>query len=73
MAKKLHICYGNSCKKEGSSKKIKTWAKGIKAGFKIKKSKCMGLCSKAYAIRFKGNTLSCDSKSELEKILEAKK
>jgi NADH:ubiquinone oxidoreductase subunit E len=73
MAKKLCICKGNSCKQEGSFKIIKTWAKELKIRNKIKKSKCLGLCSKAYGVKYKGKSYSCDSKSELEKILDGKK
>jgi len=72
MTKKLYICNGSSCKQEGSNKILKAWVKELKIKNKVKKSKCLGHCSKAFGIQFKGNSHSCTSKSELEKILGRK-
>ena len=69
MAKKLLICYGKACKNIGTHQKLKKWANKIKTATKIKKSKCLGICKKNYAIEFKGEIYSCDSKKELEKII----
>jgi len=70
MAKKISICKGEHCKKAGTYKKLKGWAKDLKFDVKIKKSKCLGICKESYAIKFKGEVYSCQSKKELEKILD---
>jgi NADH:ubiquinone oxidoreductase subunit E len=67
MTKKLHICNGKTCKSDGSSKKIKNWAKKLK--IRYKKTGCLGHCKTSFAVRFKGEIFSCESKHELEKII----
>jgi len=69
MGKKLRICNGISCKKAGSDKLIKEWAKELKIKYKIKTCDCLGICKSAYAVKFKGKTHSCVSKSGLSKFI----
>jgi NADH:ubiquinone oxidoreductase subunit E len=71
MGKKLQVCKGKSCQKSDSYKKIKDWAKELKIDYKIKKSKCMGMCKDSFAVKFKGEIYSCKSKKELDKITDA--
>jgi len=71
MGKKLHVCKGKCCHKSGSYKKIKDWAKELKIDYKIKKSKCLGMCKDSFAIKFKGEIYSCQSKKELAKIIDS--
>jgi NADH:ubiquinone oxidoreductase subunit E len=70
MAKKLFICNDKSCKNAGTYKIIKGWAKKLKIDYSIKKSKCLGKCKETYAVKFKGEIFSCQSKKELEKIID---
>jgi NADH:ubiquinone oxidoreductase subunit E len=69
MSKKLKICAGNSCKKAGTNKKIKKWVKELDISNQVKKSKCLSICKEGYAIKYNGETYSCQSKEELEKIV----
>jgi NADH:ubiquinone oxidoreductase subunit E len=69
MTKKLSICFGKACKDAGTHQKLKKWANKIKTITKIKKTRCLGICKKNYAIEFKGEIFSCGSKKELEKII----
>jgi NADH:ubiquinone oxidoreductase subunit E len=71
MAKKIHVCKDKNCKDSDSFKKIKDWAKELKIKNKLKKSKCLGMCKEGFAIKFKGETYSCQSKKELAKIIES--
>jgi NADH:ubiquinone oxidoreductase subunit E len=69
MGKKLRICNGSSCKKAGSVKLIKKWAKELKIKYKTKSCDCLGMCKSGYAVKFKGKTHSCVSKSGLSKFI----
>jgi NADH:ubiquinone oxidoreductase subunit E len=70
MSKKILICCGKACKSAGTHKKLKKWSSEISAANKVKKTKCLGICKESFAIKFNGEIYSCDSKKELEKIIE---
>ena len=73
MAKKLTICTGKKCKKIKSHKELKLWGKElIEAGRlkKMKKSKCLGICKKGYAIKYRGEVYNCCTKDELENLID---
>jgi len=72
MGKKLKVCKGKSCKEVGSFKKISEWADELDLNLKIKKTKCLGICKKSYAVEFKGEIYSCPSKDELEELVAKK-
>jgi NADH:ubiquinone oxidoreductase subunit E len=72
MSKKISVCNGKSCKKSNSKKYIKQWVKElVEKGKlkKIKKTKCLGVCKKGFAIEYKGKVHSCYSKEELKEMI----
>lgn len=72
MAKKIYVCTGKSCKKAKSDKLIKQWGKELIAEGKlkkVKKTKCLGICKKAFAIELKKDVYSVKSKEELSKLV----
>jgi NADH:ubiquinone oxidoreductase subunit E len=71
MKKKLKICSGKTCKKAGTDKIIKKWSKELKLANKVNKVKCLGVCKETFAIKFKGEIYSCQSKEELNKIIDS--
>ena len=76
MSKKIYVCTGKSCKKSKTDKIIKQWGKDlITTGKlkKLKKSKCLGICKKSFAVEYKGEVYSCKSKEELELLVTKKK
>ncbi len=76
MSKKIYVCTGKSCKKTKTDKLIKQWGKELIATGKLKKlkkSKCLGICKKNYAIEYKGTVHSCNSREELELVITKKK
>ena len=76
MSKKLFVCKGKDCKKAKSYDQLKEWGEELIKEGKIKKMKktdCLGLCKKGYAIEFKGEVYSCFTKEELEKVIVRKK